>query len=130
MPMEDEWEYTTRGGSGSPGGYTYYGSNDIDAVACYSLNASSLPHPVSRKTANALGLFDMSGNVREWCWDLYGNYSPDPPAPSRTAIEYRLNRGGGWHSLAMNCHSAARFRMDVTQRIDEVGFRIARSLSP
>lgn len=130
LPMEAEWEYAARGGSGSPGGYTYSGSNDIDTVAWYSLNASSLPHPVGRKAANALGICDMSGNVWEWCWDLYGSYSPDPPAGSRTATEYRVNRGGGWHSIAANCRSATRFQMDVTKGIDEVGFRVVRRTHP
>ena len=74
LPTEAEWEYAARGGSQSQG-YKYAGSNDVDEVAWYWINAEYTSHPVKGKKANELGLYDMSGNVLEWCWDWYGGYS-------------------------------------------------------
>ena len=75
LPTEAEWEYAARGGNGSPNNYTYAGSNTVDEVAWYSGNSGSRTHDVGTKKPNGLGLYDMSGNVYEWCWDRYGNYS-------------------------------------------------------
>jgi len=74
LPTEAQWEYAAKGGNGSPGNYTYSGSNTVGDVAWYTNNSGSGTHPVGTKAANGLGLYDMSGNVYEWCWDWYGSY--------------------------------------------------------
>jgi sulfatase modifying factor 1 len=95
LPTEAQWEYVARGGA-STLGHTYSGSNNIDTVAWYSSNSGSKTHATGGKTANELGLFDMSGNVWEWCWDWYGSYpsgtQTDPVGAASGTI--RVYRGG------------------------------------
>lgn len=99
LPTEAEWEYAARGGNKSLG-YAWAGSNNIDEVAWYDNNSNGSTHIVKTKAANELGIYDMSGNVGEWCNDWYGYYSSyaqtDPQGPS-TGIE-RVVRGGGHHT--------------------------------
>ncbi|MCI7645651.1 MAG: bifunctional serine/threonine-protein kinase/formylglycine-generating enzyme family protein, partial [Bacteroidales bacterium] len=101
MPTEAEWEYAARGGNKSKG-YRYSGGNTLDNVGWYWGNSSSKAHPVVQKSANELGLYDMSGNVCEWCSDWLGDYSSssqtNPTGPS-TGIS-RVLRGGSWDSDA------------------------------
>ena len=112
MPSEAEWEFAARGGNQSRG-YTYSGSNNIGNVAWYWDNSNSKTHPVAQKQANELGLYDMSGNVWEWCYDWYdGNYysssiQDDPKGPSLGS--YRVFRGGGWDYSAEYCRSVNRY---------------------
>ena len=97
LPTEAEWEYAARGGQDSKG-YTYAGSDTIDNVAWWGNNAGGISHVVRTKTANELGLYDMSGNVAEWCWDWYGNY-PNATVTNPTGVtsgSSRVRRGGGW----------------------------------
>ena len=126
LPTEAEWEYAARGGSKSRG-YKYSGSNNIGDVAWYTSNASSQTHPVKTKQANELGLYDMSGNVWEWCQDWYGDYSSgsltNPTGPSSGS--YRVNRGSGWSSFARLCRVAIRNYGAPDYPYDYLGLRLA-----
>jgi sugar lactone lactonase YvrE len=114
LPSEKEWERAARGGVSSQG-YTYSGSNDVNAVAWYdSINGTKA---AGTKAANELGIYDMSGNVWEWCWDIY---DPNPP--------YRRLRGGGWNITADHCTVAYReISSGPIDYSDDIGFRLARS---
>ena len=122
VPSEAQWEYAARGGNKSKG-YIYSGSNTIDDVAWYS---SSTTHPVKTKAPNELGIYDMSGNVLEWCSDWYGSYSSaaqtDPTGPS-TGL-YRVKRGGSWGYHARACRVAFRY-YGASVRIINMGVRLA-----
>lgn len=130
MPTDAEWEYAAKGGNNSQG-YTYSGSNTIDDVAWYTGNSSSQTHPVAMKAPNELGLYDMSGNVWEWCSDLYSSYSSsavtDPTGA--TSGSDRVLRGGSWNFSATSCRSAYRTYYDPTHRLNSVGFRLCLSPS-
>jgi len=123
LPTEAEWEYAARGGNKAAGVTKIYaGSNDIDGVAWYNGNSDSEPHPVGGKNPNDLGLHDMSGNVWEWCQDLYNAY------PGCKAIDTggrgRVIRGGGWNSAASDCRAAYRNSREPAFRNRSVGFRL------
>jgi formylglycine-generating enzyme required for sulfatase activity len=130
LPTEAEWEYAARGGSLSRG-YSYSGSNNLDAVAWYSANSGNGTHPGGEKQPNELGLYDMSGNVWEWVndWDdgtYYANSpSNDPQGPSTGSA--RVFRGGGWDYDAAYCRSAFRYYNSPGARGGNLGFRLARS---
>ena len=126
MPTEAEWEFAARGGNKSKG-YQYSGSNTIGDVAWYYDNSSSKTHTVKAKAANELGIYDMSGNVWEWCSDWYGKYSgraqTDPTGPTTGA--YRVFRGGSWNNDATDCRCANRFPNSPSNRYFELGVRLA-----
>lgn len=126
LPTEAEWEFAARGGNKSKG-YTYSGSNAIDDVAWCIDNSGSRTHVVKTKTPNELGIYDMSGNVWEWCSDWYGNYSSaavtDPQGPSSGS--YRVYRGGGWGHSATCCRSAFRYSSMPTYASHNLGLRLA-----
>ena len=109
LPTEAEWEFAARGGNYSRH-YKYSGSNYISDVAWYSDNSGNRTHPVGTKQANELGLYDMSGNVWEWCGDWYGSYSSysqnDPTGPNSGSC--RVLRGGGWDGSVRGCRSSFR----------------------
>ena len=109
LPTEAEWEFAARGGNKSKG-YKYAGSNSIDDVAWYDSNSGSMTHAVKTKSPNELGIYDMSGNVWEWCQDWYGSYSSNaqtnPAGPSNGS--YRVSRGGSWYRSARYCRVSPR----------------------
>ena len=109
LPTEAEWEYAARGGNQSKG-YKYSGSNNISDVAWYSGNSGSITHPVKMKKANELGLYDMSGNVWEWCQDGYGNYSSKPQTNPTgcTGSMCHVLRGGSCHCDTGDCRVSFR----------------------
>jgi len=128
LPTEAQWEYAARGGYGSPGNYTYSGSNTVDDVAWYIDNSGYKTHEVGKKAPNGLGLYDMSGNVWEWCWDWYGDYSSSAqtnPTGAATGT-YRVARGGGWYSDASITRSVLRDYGNPHIRVSHVGFRLSR----
>lgn len=127
LPTEAEWQFAARGGNSS-NGYTYAGSNTVGDVAWYSVNSSSKTHPAGTKTANELGLYDMSGNVWEWCWDRYGPYSATAQTDYRGAASgtSRIARGGSWHYDATYCAVAYRGSNYPYNQYVHVGFRVVR----
>ncbi len=128
LPTESEWEFAAKGGN-QRHGYLYSGSNDIDAVAWKSGNSRSMMHTVGTKIANELGLYDMSGNVWEWCQDWYApyNYSSsaktNPTGPA-TGTE-RVRRGGSWNSIDTFCRVSKRESSQPSERFLDVGLRLA-----
>lgn len=127
LPTEAEWEFAARGGNKS-WGCQYAGSNDLDAVAWYNEAIfEGATHPVAMKRANELGLYDMSGNVWEWCQDWKGEYSSSPvtnPTGPKSGSG-RVNRGGSWISNARNCRVAKRNGNTPTYQDNILGLRLA-----
>jgi formylglycine-generating enzyme required for sulfatase activity len=138
LPTETEWEFAATGGTlAQPTPYIYSGSNTIGDVAWYLSNSGATTHPVGQKSTNELGIYDMSGNVSEWCWDWYDttNAYPsggttDPKGPSTTQT-YRRLRGGSFGSLDGNCCVALRSNGDYPDNryngSGGVGFRCVRT---
>ncbi|MCO6004018.1 formylglycine-generating enzyme family protein [Actinoallomurus purpureus] len=112
LPTEAEWEYACRAGSSG----VRYG--ELDEIAWYRKNSGGKVHEVATRKPNAWGLYDMIGNVWEWCWDVY---DPDVYGP------YRVFRGGGAHDRSWGCRASSRRKSHPTLRIDDLGFRLARS---
>ncbi|GHU44176.1 hypothetical protein FACS1894190_15330 [Spirochaetia bacterium] len=134
LPTEAEWEYAARGGDQNDAqwNYTYSGSETIGDVAWYRVNSYDLTssdpaygaHPVGTKAANRKGIFDMSGNVWEWCWDWYGTISSSTPARGAASGTYRVRRGGGWGSDASHCGVAYRNGNLPDYPDGDLGFRV------
>jgi len=132
LPTEAEWEFAARGGEkGATQAFKYAGSNDLDQVGWYDLNSrdQSSAHPVGQKQPNQLGLYDMSGNVQEWCSDIYGSYEAGSSQnySGATSGNERVLRGGAWGYPDLL--SRVAFRQNVTPGYTYavVGFRLARS---
>lgn len=119
LPTEADWEYAARGGNKSRG-YTYSGSNDVSRVAWYSENSGSTTHPVGQKLDNELGIFDMSGNVWEWCSDGYSSSYSHLRSPSS-----RICRGGGWYTAPSYNRVAGRNCHIPDYRSSALGLRLA-----
>jgi formylglycine-generating enzyme required for sulfatase activity len=122
LPSEKEWEFAARGGV-STHGYEYSGDNNISSVAWYDANSSPFIHSVGTKAGNELGLYDMSGNAWEWCFDKYEAQTPSNP--------YRVIRGGGWYDYYYFCRSGYRSSSlpDYASHVG-IGFRVVRSSVP
>ena len=127
LPTEAEWEFASRGGTGSPK-FKYSGSNAIDNVAWHAGNSENKTHPIGTKQANKLGIYDMSGNVWEWCGDWYGAYSyreQTNPIGQATG-SHRILRGGSWSSKnALECRVSYRGFQTPDCRGSNFGFRLA-----
>ena len=128
LPTEAEWEYAARGGKKSRG-YQYSGSNSISDVAWYDGNSGSKTHPVGTKQANELGIYDMSGNVYEWCSDRYGPYSSSSQTNPTGAyfMSRRVGRGGCWDCNAWYCRSSFRNGSIPDSRDSGLGLRLVLS---
>jgi len=128
LPTEAQWEYAAGGGNGSPGNYAYSGSNDVDTVAWYDGNSNRAPQVVGTKAPNGLGIYDMSGNVWEWCWDRDGGYSSEAQTDPKGASSGsdRVARGGSWDDSATDARSAARGSIDLYLSDNSLGFRLLR----
>ena len=126
LPTEAQWEYACRAGTTT----TYsYGNSANGNYMWYSSNSSSKPHPVGTKSANPWGLYDMHGNVWEWCldWDATLSYGTDPKGSSSGAD--RVRRGGSWYSSAVTCTSSGRNSNIPSFERNDRGFRLVRTLS-
>ena len=128
LPTEAEWEFAARGGNkGKNNNYKYSGSNSIDAVAWYSVNSGDKTHPVKGKQPNELGIYDMSGNVWEWCYDREGSYSSSPQTnPQGPSSGFcRVVRGGSWNFNARHCRVAVRSSAFPDDCFDLYGLRLS-----
>ncbi len=126
LPTEAEWEYAARGGKWS-NGYKYFGSNQLDAVAWYKSNSEGMTHPVGQKSPNELGLYDMNGNVMEWCQDWFGIYSSEPqtnPQGPSSGSE-RVYRGGSWLNHDIYFGVSRRAYSSSSTKSNYIGFRLA-----
>ena len=137
FPTDAEWEYAARGGQlneytrtlGSSGThFNWSGSNDVMAVAWHTTNSGNVVHPVRSLAPNQLGLYDMSGNVWEWCWDWWaghpaGSATQDNPTGPATG-SLRVVRGGSWNSTAANTRVALRLNHSPWYRYNLIGFRV------
>ncbi|MDR2941227.1 MAG: formylglycine-generating enzyme family protein [Treponema sp.] len=137
LPTEAQWEYAAKGGNGSPGNYSYSGSNTVGEVAWFNENSEKtnnedgnrdlVMHEVGKKLPNGLGLYDMSGNVWEWCWDWYGEY-PSEAQTNPTGVasgSTRVIRGGAFFELAVYARSVSRsYGPNPWNNI--IGFRLVR----
>ena len=133
LPTEAEWEYACKSGKSTDfyNGNLLSKYNDINLnnIGWYTGNSNNTTHPVGQKQPNSFGLYDMNGNVWEWCWDWYGSYYntaiPDPIGPSSGS--YRIFRGGGWTSDAVYCRNSYRLNnYSPYSTEDFIGFRVVR----
>jgi len=128
LPTEAQWEYAARGGNKSKG-YTFSGSDIPDEVTWYSANSEGTSQETGWKIKNELGIYDMNGNVWEWCKDWFdGEYydyslSADPTGPLYGY--HRALRGGSWRSIAQGCRVSCRYKCSPTERASNCGFRLA-----
>jgi len=128
LPTEAEWEYAARGGKhNSP--FKYPGTNDVDEVAWYESNSGNKAQEVGKKSPNVLGIYDMSGNVWEWCSDCYGSYSSSAQTnPYNNSGSRRVARGGSWYNNIAYARIAYRFSYSPTYTFYHLGFRISRTV--
>jgi formylglycine-generating enzyme required for sulfatase activity len=129
LPTEAEWEYAAKGGNATQVDFIFSGSNNQADIAWYSRTSGNKTHTVGTKEPNNLGLYDMSGNVWEWCWDWYGDYIPglqfDPIGASSGT--HRVIRGGSWYDSAAYIRTAFRYFCVPSNKNIAVGFRVVRT---
>ena len=128
LPTEAEWEFAARGGNGSR--HTQYsGSSRIDDVAWYYGNSGNKTHPVKTKQPNELGIYDMTGNVGEWCQDWFGSYnsSAQTNPTGASSGSYRVSRGGSWNCNPRRCRSSFRGYYALHYGGDNHGLRLVLS---
>lgn len=129
LPTEAEWEFAARGGAKSKH-YRFAGGDVPDSIGWHYSVAGNWTHPVARKQPNELGLYDMTGNVAEWCQDLYGPYqlstAPDPCGADTGS--FRIVRGGSYDEAKANCHLSVRRWYEPETSVGYIGLRVALSL--
>ena len=137
LPTEAEWEFAARGGNiGKVKNFKYAGSNNIDEVSWYGSNSYEVgrdnpdygPHAVAKKKPNDLGLYDMSGNVWEWCQDEYISYPNSPekePKDGANSAKFYVNRGGGWSNRSWRCRVSYRGKDPANEITSNIGLRLA-----
>ena len=126
LPTEAEWEWLARGGEN----YEYAGSDNVDDVAWYTSNTNDTgTRDVKTKAPNGYGLYDMSGNVYEWCWDWYGSISDSSAADGAASGSYRVSRGGSWFNYGSLCKVADRSNFSPYSRYNRCGLRVVRPSS-
>lgn len=136
LPTEAEWEYACKAGTTKD----FYSGNlinqfcipidaNLNRIGWYCGNSGKNTHPVGEKEPNAFGLYDMSGNVWEWCWDWFGSYSSDAVKDPKGTNngEYRVLRGGSWESIGIFCRSSFRYNNGPDDRNYYIGFRLTRT---
>lgn len=124
LPSEAEWEYAAIGGQS----YIYAGGDDIDSVSWYDKNSNNKSHPVGQKLPNGYGLYDMSGNIWEWCQDFYHENYKDAPLDNQPVTKYSPHkslRGGSYSNYKGFGRAYARGVLSTTSRKDNAGFRLA-----
>lgn len=126
LPTEAEWEYAAYGGPENQG-YMFSGGNDQTKVACYAGNSNGKTKPVGSKQPNELGIYDMSGNVAEWCQDWFGKYTSglktNPKGPSSGTL--KIYRGGSYKSDAWYVNCIYRSKANTNTKQNSIGFRLA-----
>ena len=130
MPSESEWEFAAQGGILGKG-YEYSGGDKLEEVGWFNGNSKGKPHPIGGLAPNELGIFDMSGNVWEWCEDIWSNKVQEVPLEVNLmpgVVINRVIRGGSWYDPAGYCKVGKRDLWRSDYRNGYVGFRLAHSL--
>jgi len=131
LPSETEWEYAARGGKHWKDNFLHSGSNEIDKVAWYQKNSWDRMHVAGQKAANQLGIYDMNGNVWEWCQDYFHddiNKIPGDGSPSNENSDSKVLRGGCFHNWAIHCTVSKRYEIMPEYKDGCIGFRLALSI--